>query len=106
MPVLDMHKHVDVLGALLGVGAGQARVRVAVPSEGSRGLQRVLRDRTSIRELDFQEVALEDLLRGRALGAYPEQLLCGQVQIGLLNEAGAVATQLLGIKCRPVCPLR
>ena len=106
MPVLDMHEHVDVLGALLGVGARRAGVGVAVLPEGSRGLQLVLRNYTLIRELVFHDVALEHLLRGRALGADPEQLFCGQVQIGLLHEAGAVAAQLMGVKCRPVYPLR
>ena len=96
MPVLDMDEHVDVLGALLGVGARRARVRVAL-SEGGRGLQLVLRNDTLIGQLGFHDVALEDLMRGRALGAHPEQLLCSQVQIGLLDEAGAVGTPLMGI---------
>ena len=106
VPVLDMHEHVDVLGALLGVGSRRTGVRVAVLSEGSRRLQRARRNFPLLRELVFDEVALEDLLRGRTLGADPEQLLCGQVQIGLLHEAGAVAAQLIGSKCCPMCPLR
>ena len=46
MPVLDMDEHVDVFGALLGVGLRRARVRVASLSEGGRRLQLVRRNAT------------------------------------------------------------
>ena len=97
VPVLDMHEHVNVLGALFGVGARRASVRVAALSEGGRRLKLVLlRNYTVICELVFHDVTLKDLLRGRALGADPEQLFCRQIQIGCLHEAGAVAAQLMG----------